>query len=186
MTLRKKSDFNGEISDVIDDLNNLLKFEKGQQKNAYTLVGDSNDSALLSLGAAIKYLELSADESCWSQFHIRRLDLKRFVQMDGSAIAALNILPSGETNVNSRAFKYQSLLGVMDRCRTAQGHRLMAQWVVQPLRDLAMIRDRHNIVECLVDATNVRSLFHDDYLKRFPDIMVRRTLFLNYSQSFII
>lgn len=48
----------------------------------------------------------------------------------------------------------------------------MAQWVVQPLRNWDMINDRHNIVECLIDATHVRAQLHDDYLKRFPDIMV--------------
>lgn len=158
---------------MIDDLNNLLKFGKGQQKNAYTLVGElNNSSALLSLGAAIRYLELSTDQSGWGQFHIRHLDLKRFVQMDSSAIAAFNILPDPDTNPNSAAYKCQSLLGVLDRCRTPQGHRLMAQWVVQPLRSAEMIRDRHNIVECLIDASHVRSQLHDDYLKRFPDIQV--------------
>lgn len=172
VTLRKRSEFQGDSSAVIDDLNNLLKFKKGQQKNAYTLVGDSNDSALLSLGAAIKYLEISTDESCWGQFHIRHMDLKRFVQMDSSAITAFNILPGPDSNPNSSAYKYQSLLGVLDRCRTPQGHRLMAQWVVQPLRNVDMIQDRHNIVECLIDATHVRTMLHDDYLKRFPDIMV--------------
>lgn len=172
VTLRKKSEFQGDSTAVVDDLNNLLKFGKGQQKNAHTLVGESNDAALLSLGAAIKYLELSTDQSCWGQFHIRHLDLQRFVQMDSSAISAFNILPSGDTNPNSAAYKYQSLLGVLDRCRTPQGHRLMAQWVVQPLRNIDMINDRHNIVECLIDATHVRTQLHDDYLKRFPDIMV--------------
>lgn len=172
VTLRKRSDFQGESSAVIDDLNNMLKFDKGQQKNSYTLVGESNDSALLSLAAAIKYLELGSDESYWGRFHIRNLDLKRFVQMDSSAITAFNILPSADVSPNSAAYKYQSLLGVLDRCRTPQGHRLMAQWVVQPLRNTDIINDRHNIVACLIDATNVRAQLYDDYLKRFPDIMV--------------
>lgn len=74
--------------------------------------------------------------------------------------------------MNSTAYKWQSILGVLDRCQTPQGHRLMSQWVKQPLRNEATIKDRHDIVQCFVEASNARSELHDTYLKKMPDVMV--------------
>lgn len=87
-------------------------------------------------------------------------------------MSALNLLPKPGTSVNSPAYKWQSILGVLDRCRTPQGHRLMAQWIKQPLRNMDTIKDRHDIVECFVDASSGRQELYDDYLKNIPDVLV--------------
>lgn len=42
----------------------------------------------------------------------------------------------------------------------------------QPLRNEELIKDRHNIVECLVDASTTRADLYEDHLKRLPDILV--------------
>lgn len=97
-----------------------------------------------------------------------------FVHLDAAAVSALNLLPRPGTQTNSAAYKWQSILGVLDRCRTAQGHRLMGQWVKQPLRNEEVIRDRHDVVQCFVDASCTRDLLYDNYLKKMPDIMVIR------------
>lgn len=85
---------------------------------------------------------------------------------------ALNILPKPGTNINSPAYRWQSILGVLDRCRTPQGHRLMAQWVKQPLRNEATLQDRHNIVQCLLDSPSVLQDLYDVQLKRIPDVLM--------------
>lgn len=87
-------------------------------------------------------------------------------------MSALNLLPKPGTDVNSQAYKWQSILGVLDRCQTPQGHRLMAQWIKQPLRNEDLIKDRHNIVQCFVDASTMRLELYDEHLKRLPDILV--------------
>lgn len=48
----------------------------------------------------------------------------------------------------------------------------MAQWVKQPLRNEEVIRDRHDVVQILVDASCTRDMLYDNYLKKMPDIMV--------------
>lgn len=48
----------------------------------------------------------------------------------------------------------------------------MAQWVKQPLRSEAIIKDRHDIVQCFIDASTARVDLHDGYLKKMPDVMV--------------
>lgn len=49
----------------------------------------------------------------------------------------------------------------------------MAQWIKQPLRSEDLIKDRHNIVQCFVDASTARSELYDEHLKRLPDVLVR-------------
>lgn len=96
----------------------------------------------------------------------------RFVHLDAAAVTALNLLPKPGTLITSPAYKWHSILGVLDRCLTSQGHRLMAQWVKQPLRNLEMIKDRHDIVQCFIDATISREELCNDYMKKIPDILV--------------
>jgi len=72
------------------------------------------------------------------------LNMDRYVHLDSAAFRALSLLPApGATAMN----KHHSVLGLLDRCRTPQGHRLLQQWVKQPLRDINAIKDRHDIVE---------------------------------------
>lgn len=100
--------------------------------------------------------------------------LYRFVHLDAAAVNALNILPANNSylsNVNSSA-RFHSILGVLDHCRTPQGHRLMAKWVIQPLRNQKILNDRHEIVETILGAPEILSTLHNDYLKRIPDILM--------------
>jgi DNA mismatch repair protein MutS len=44
-----------------------------------------------------------------------------------------------------------SLLGILNRCSTAMGHRELSRWLQKPLRDQAQVRQRHHAVACLLD-----------------------------------
>ena len=44
-----------------------------------------------------------------------------------------------------------SLLGILNRCSTAMGHRELSRWLQKPLRDQAQVRQRHHAVGCLLD-----------------------------------
>lgn len=56
ITLRKKSDFSTES--IVQDMNTLLHFKKGQQRNAQTLVEMNLKIAMAGTAAIIKYLEV--------------------------------------------------------------------------------------------------------------------------------
>lgn len=92
--------------------------------------------------------------------------------MDSAAVSALNVLPKPGTHPTSPAYRWQSVLGVLDRCNTPQGHRLMCQWVKQPLRSREIINDRHNIVQCFLESPTTLNSLHEDYLKRIPDVLM--------------
>lgn len=63
-------------------------------------------------------------------------------------------------------------MGILDKCRTSQGHRLLAQWIRQPLKDLCLIKERHDIVETLVNDNELRTNLSEDHLRRIPDLQV--------------
>lgn len=95
------------------------------------------------------------------------MEQSRYIRLDSAAIKALNIEPRTDSqNPNASA----SILTLLDKCRTPQGHRLLAQWIRQPLRDLALIKERHDIVEVLFKDSDLRTSLSDDYLRRVPDL----------------
>ena len=44
-----------------------------------------------------------------------------------------------------------SLLGILDHCRTAMGHRELTRWLQKPLRDQQRVRERHHAVASLLE-----------------------------------
>lgn len=62
-----------------------------------------------------------------------------------------------------------SLLGVVDQTKTAMGGRLLRNWLLQPLLDLAMIGQRHDAVEWLALRQATRQALRD-VLKGIHDI----------------
>lgn len=172
ISVAKKTDFAVPIPDIVSDLNKLLSFKKGQAEDANTLPEVSKVLAMFALGAAIKYLKLLNDVSNLGYFKIESFNTNRFVHLDNAAVTALNLLPKPGQSVHAASYKWQSILGVLDRCLTAQGHRLLAQWVKQPLKDIVLIRERHDIVECFIDASECRQKLRDQFLKKIPDLMV--------------
>ncbi|XP_063990837.1 DNA mismatch repair protein Msh2 isoform X2 [Diachasmimorpha longicaudata] len=167
VTPRKKADFSKDS--LIQDLNSLLKFEKGQQENAQALPEASLEQAMSSTAALIKYLDLTSDASSIGQFSVKHLERSRYLKLDSAVIKALNIdPPPGSSGLVGGAVT--SVLALLDKCRTPQGHRLIAQWVRQPLKDLALIKERHDIVEQLVKDSDLRSALSEDHLRRIPDL----------------
>ncbi|KAL4247478.1 DNA mismatch repair protein MSH3 [Abortiporus biennis] len=170
VTERKPSEFNSKS--VQDDLIALL--------NPSSIPSSSTtvDSALVipqlnfsiapsSLGALISYLSLLSDTSNRGVYTIRTHDLSQFMRLDASALRALNLTDSpGGSGSN----KNTTLFGLLNKCKTAQGSRMLATWLKQPLVNLHEIRTRQNLVELFVEDSNTRRTIQDDCLKLMPDM----------------
>ncbi|KAG7201856.1 hypothetical protein KM043_004574 [Ampulex compressa] len=168
VTLRKKNEFSSES--IIQDLNTLIKFKKGQQQNAQSLSEVNLNLAMSATSALIKYLDLTSDEGNLNQFNIDQIEQSRYIKLDAAAIKALNIEPRADGQSSIVGSAPTAILTLLDKCRTPQGRRLLAQWVRQPLRDLALIKERHDIVELMVNDNDLRSTLSEEHLRRVPDL----------------
>lgn len=73
--------------------------------------------------------QLLSDDSNFSSYQLRSIDIECYLRLDNSASKALNIdqIP-GEP-------QHSNLIGLLNKCHTPQGQRLITQWIKQPLID---------------------------------------------------
>ncbi|KAL1506027.1 hypothetical protein ABEB36_005463 [Hypothenemus hampei] len=171
----KRSDFNSE--DIIQDLNRLLFFPNGVEKNAETLLEINLKDAMTCLQAVIHFLNLTGNESNFNQFRLKKLDAQRYLRIDNAALYALNIFPKPHftdegTPIFTQAPKSHSLIGILNHCVTPQGRRLLEQWIKQPQKDINIINERLDVVECFVKNAEMRSIINKEVLNKMPDLMM--------------
>ncbi|POY74749.1 hypothetical protein BMF94_2225 [Rhodotorula taiwanensis] len=161
ITERKKGEF--ASSSVEQDLNRLLR----GSLQASTRPEFDYKVAMSSVAALISYLNLLSDPSNFGAYALKTHDLSMYMRLDASALRALNLMPD-PTGLGGSA-KTMSVFGLLNRCKTAQGTRLLAMWLKQPLVNRHIILQRQDLVECLVELQEFRQAIADDFLKSMPD-----------------
>ncbi|KAI9307805.1 putative DNA mismatch repair protein MSH2 [Cunninghamella echinulata] len=160
VTDRKKADFN--IKNIDQDLNRLLEGEV----SVAALPEFDMKRAMEASACLIKYLSLLSDESNFKQFKLTHHDLSQYMRLDASALSALNLMPNQQLGSN----KTMSLYGLLNHCKTAQGGRLLAQWLKQPLLDIKQIHDRQDLVQIFFQDAELRQTLQETHLKKIPDL----------------
>lgn len=79
-----------------------------------------------------------SDDSNSGQYDLRQHDLSQYMRLDASALRALNLVPNAQ---DIGASKNMTLFGLLNKCKTAQGVRLLNQWLKQPLINLHEISE---------------------------------------------
>ena len=78
-----------------------------------------------------------SDPSNEDNFKVKAYNLSSYLKLDSGAFGSLNLLP-GPNTTN----KTHSVYGVLNKCCTIQGQRLLTQWIKQPLIDIVKIGKR--------------------------------------------
>jgi len=166
---RKLAEF--DTKDIEQDLSRLLKSKTVISANPEL----EKRIAASALAAAMKYLDLVSNDSYVGQFSLRPFDFGLYVKMDSAACQALHLTQNQLEMQNPRSLTISS---VLDKCRTAQGHRLLAQFLRQPLVNKEKLEERLDLVEAFVGDTLRRSAIYDDHLRRVPDYQMLARKFM--------
>ncbi|MBW0485756.1 hypothetical protein O181_025471 [Austropuccinia psidii MF-1] len=162
VTERKKAEFN--LKNVEQDVNRLLS--GGRQLAA--LPQFEMKIALAALSPLLNYLAIVDDPSNHSAYKFITHDLGQFMRLDASAVRALHLFPN--PNSIGSGGKNMSLFGLLNRCKTSQGTRLLGRWLKQPLVNLHEIEQRQMLVGIMFHDGLLRQVLQEDHLKAMPDL----------------
>ncbi|KAJ1427714.1 muts domain V-domain-containing protein [Ochromonadaceae sp. CCMP2298] len=93
--------------------------------------------------------------------------LDNCMRLDSAAAEAVNLLPKPD-----HPSAFGSLYGILNRCRTKLGSRLLERWLRQPLLDSEEINARLDVVEAFFGSTVHRNEIREGALKAVPDLDV--------------
>ncbi|NVK12016.1 MAG: DNA mismatch repair protein MutS [Gammaproteobacteria bacterium] len=112
------------------------------------LSGFGLEDKSLAIRAAGCLLQYAKDTQRGDLPHVRAMVVESnddYVQLDASTIKNL------ELTTNLQGARENTLLSIMDTCETAMGSRLLARWLVQPLRKTDAIHSRQGLVVSLLN-----------------------------------
>ncbi|KAF8630234.1 hypothetical protein AX15_003036 [Amanita polypyramis BW_CC] len=167
ITERKPSEFSGKST--AENLSRLLNPVHLQSSvdSSLSIPQLSLPNAPSALGALISYLSLLSDPYNHEAYRLRTHDLAQYMRLDASALKALNLSEPGNNEATSRN---TTLFGLLNKCKTAQGTRLLGAWLRQPLVNRHEIKKRLDLVEIFVNDSNSRQCLQDNYMKLLPDL----------------
>lgn len=100
---------------------------------------DQMEAAIRAAGACLHYLRETSHDKTRHITSISRIEEDRHIWMDGFTVRNLELLtpmhPEG-----------QSLFDILNTCDTPMGSRLLRRWIALPLKDVAPINERLNLV----------------------------------------
>jgi DNA mismatch repair protein MutS len=124
---------------------------------------DGFDAGVCAAGALLNYLKETQKNKLEHIAKIRRLALDDFMALDEAAITNLELLYSNNRGADV------SLVSVIDKTATAMGGRLLRRWILSPLKNVALIKKRLDVVsDFYKNFSKARGLA--DQLKQVADI----------------
>ncbi len=119
------------------------------------LAGFGCDALPRGVAAAGALLQYVGDTQKASLPHLQAITAERredAVIMDGPTRRNL------ELHASLSGHDEHTLAGVMDRCQSPMGSRLLRRWIQRPLRDPAVLKGRYQAVEALLTGSTIEAL----------------------------
>ncbi|MCL4131607.1 UNVERIFIED_CONTAM: hypothetical protein GTU68_006282 [Idotea baltica] len=120
--------------------------------------------AVGAAGAILDYLNETQKAALGHFDHIQAFRQSTFVEIDSATWRSLEISQTIRTGDRNG-----SLFGVIDRCNTPMGSRLLGEWLTNPLTDIQQVNRRHDSVAELVGNQSLRNNLRDQ-LKQIYDL----------------
>ena len=114
----------------------MKQFETGSLKGFGV---ESMPQAIIASGAVLYYLDITNHTNIGHIAALSRIDEDNYVRLDNFTIRNLEL-------TDSMAPDGKSLLDVIDRTLTPMGARLLRRWVLFPLKDVAKINGRLDVI----------------------------------------
>lgn len=122
------------------------------------------DEAIGAAGAIIDYVQETQKASLGHFDQIKPFRQSSFVEIDSATWRSLEISQTIRTGD-----RQGSLFGVIDRCVTPMGSRMLGEWLMNPLTKLDDVNVRHEAVEEIVSDQKLRNGVRE-YLKEVYDL----------------
>lgn len=164
ITERKSADFKGTSSH--QELNRLLKLRKGENTDCTALPQLNSSGVMDCLSALIKFLNLSEQCSNFGKFRLESLVFDRHLRLDSAAVKSLEVFDCGFLSHNNA----NTLYGLLNKCRTMAGKKLLNEWLRMPLLDVNQINERLDVVEAFVENPDVLRQISDNVLNKIDDL----------------
>lgn len=148
--LHKKPDTSAKLIKLCGEVSHNLNVAEVEREQAFSCV---------------EYILSKFGSSPSGSFSIGLGSLSSFMRLDSAASEAVNLLPKPD-----HPSQFGSLFGILNRCKTKMGTRLLDRWLRQPLLDHNEINNRLDFVEIMKKMTSCRNRLVDETLKSMPDI----------------
>lgn len=112
---------------------------------------ESLEKGIIAAGAAIHYLAETHHDHCDHISRISRIEEEHYVWLDRFTIRNLELLSSQHDQA-------RTLADILDQTVTPMGSRMIKRWIVLPLKDEQVIRERHDLVEFMMESTEFSDL----------------------------
>ena len=119
-------------------------------------------NGIIASGAILQYLDLTQHTKTGHISSLSRIEQDHYVWLDRFTIRNLEIFHSIYEGA-------PTLLDVMDQTLSPMGSRLMRRWLSLPLKDVLLIRERHNMVEHISQEADFREFLHGQ-IKQVGDL----------------
>ena len=117
---------------------------------------------IIASGAILHYLDLTQHSQIKHIMNLSRIEEDRYVWLDRFTIRNLELFSS----INEGA---KTLVQVIDKTISPMGARLLKRWIALPLKEVAAINNRLDVVEYLVNDTSLKEGL-EEHIRQVGDL----------------